>query len=377
MTFFASYLSLFLNQTIILDLRQVISNPFVASEKRVKKYVAVSVLLSLFFCLINLALTTSKNQRVSAWSLRIYQLVALVNCSLATYTVVWLTIRFRKPGMSGDLKNEIRQRYIEYVVLYAIFSWPICIVNKPYYRYIPSVNSYIGGTRYITQWYKQVVLFSGTIIALSRLRDKYVWKKVRRMVSCCGSSTKAAQDESKDETSLNTFLATSLNTELVLCILKGITILAASSSDNVDNMNEQDMLKIKQSATIEIDQIKINNAHMWEIGMKKQKDTDINEMGVGFDSDGEEGGIQVISNEEERTTGEGRFSLNGLREMFARNSIDDINDFGAGLDQDKSTTLDGCVIQAFSTSIFQRIRLLDSINYKQILKSLNPNKNRD
>jgi hypothetical protein len=249
MTFFASYLSLFLNQTIILDLRQVISNPFVASEKRVKKYVAVSILLSLFFSMINLALTTSTNQRVSAWSLRIYQLIALVNCTMATYTVVWLTFRFRKPGMSGDIKNDIRQRYIEYVVLYAIFSWPICFVNIPYYRYIASVNSFIGGTRYITQWYRQVVLFSGTIIALSRLRDKYIWKKVQSMC-CCGAS-KAEEEE--EEASLNTFLATSLNTELVLCILKGITILAAGSSDNVDNMNEQDMLKIKQSATIEID----------------------------------------------------------------------------------------------------------------------------
>lgn len=59
LTFFTSYLSLFLNQTIILDLRQVISNPFVSSEKRVKKYVAVSVLLSLFFCFVNLALSNS------------------------------------------------------------------------------------------------------------------------------------------------------------------------------------------------------------------------------------------------------------------------------------------------------------------------------
>jgi hypothetical protein len=52
---------------------------------------------------------------------------------------------------------------------------------------------------------------------------------------------------------LNTFLTTSLNTELVVTILKGITILAAGSSDNTDNMTESDMLKIRQSATIEIE----------------------------------------------------------------------------------------------------------------------------
>ena len=32
---------------------------------------------------------------------------------------------------------------------------------------------------------------------------------------------------------------------------------------------------------------------------------------------------------------------------------------------------------AMQTSIFQRLRLLDGINYNQISQSLNPNKNRD
>jgi hypothetical protein len=41
------------------------------------------------------------------------------------------------------------------------------------------------------------------------------------------------------------------------------------------------------------------------------------------------------------------------------------------------TVHDGAKIQAMQTSIFQRLRLLDGINYNQILQSLNPNKNRD
>jgi len=52
---------------------------------------------------------------------------------------------------------------------------------------------------------------------------------------------------------INTFLATSLNTELVVTILKGITILAAASSDNMDNMAESDMLKVKHSSNLEIE----------------------------------------------------------------------------------------------------------------------------
>lgn len=49
---------------------------------------------------------------------------------------------------------------------------------------------------------------------------------------------------------MNTFLKTSLNTELVITILKGIVILAASSSDNIDHMDDADMYRIKQVQTI-------------------------------------------------------------------------------------------------------------------------------
>ena len=52
-------------------------------------------------------------------------------------------------------------------------------------------------------------------------------------------------DKAVKEANLNTFLTTSLNTELVVTILKGITILAAGSSDSTDNMKEQEMLMVK------------------------------------------------------------------------------------------------------------------------------------
>lgn len=48
------------------------------------------------------------------------------------------------------------------------------------------------------------------------------------------------------------------------------------------------MLKIKQTATIEIDQIKIQNAKLWEIGAKKETNEGAAELGGGFDSDDED-----------------------------------------------------------------------------------------
>ena len=54
---------------------------------------------------------------------------------------------------------------------------------------------------------------------------------------------------------------------MVVTILKGITILAAGSSDVTDNMRESEMLVVKQTTKIEIEKIRILNAKNWEIGM--------------------------------------------------------------------------------------------------------------
>jgi len=59
-------------------------------------------------------------------------------------------------------------------------------------------------------------------------------------------------------------------------------------------------------------------------------------------------------------------------------SLDDLMyDAAADEEQANFTELKGASITAYAASIFQRLRLLDGINYRQILKSLNPNKNRN
>ena len=76
---------------------------------------------------------------------------------------------------------------------------------------------------------------------------------------------------------MNTFLATSLNTEIVLAILKGVCTLAGGSSDNQDHLNERDLFKISQTSKIRIDSITILNAKKWESGIKGEEINDPNE----------------------------------------------------------------------------------------------------
>jgi hypothetical protein len=163
--------------------------------------------------------------------------------------MIWVTVRLKRPGISGTIRREIRARYIEYMVIYAIFSWPICFLTKPSYRYIPSLNSFIGGTKFVTgdEYGRCLVLMSGVLLAASRLRDRLTLQQLKNfgLWLTCRLPDRAKVDEAMKAANLNTFLTTSLNTELVVTILKGITILSATSSDSMDNLKESDMLKVK------------------------------------------------------------------------------------------------------------------------------------
>ena len=75
-------------------------------------------------------------------------------------------------------------------------------------------------------------------------------------------------EELASRNQLHAFLRQSLNTELVITILKGITILAASTSDNIDHMNVEDSYRIRQTTTIELQKLKI--AHAREFFINKE-----------------------------------------------------------------------------------------------------------
>ena len=62
-----------------------------------------------------------------------------------------------------------------------------------------------------------------------------------------------------EKSKLNAFLKTSLNTELVITILKGISVLAASASDNVDQLDLNDLYEIEQETTITLKRVKISH----------------------------------------------------------------------------------------------------------------------
>ena len=128
---------------------------------------------------------------------------------------------------------------------------PFIYYAKPIYTYDADVGNgvYVGATKYIQHVGGFCVTLFGFFIALSRMRDKLIRARLWNLWFhlTCRRYRMVKFDEFEklvEKSQLNTFLKTSLNTELVITILKGIVILGASSSDKIDHMDDSDMYRI-------------------------------------------------------------------------------------------------------------------------------------
>ena len=100
-----SYMSLFFSLSAVLDLYSLLKNPFASSEKRIKKYIMISIVLAIGFASIGLALTKSKNDFYSELNYRVYQVIAISNLLAALTIMVLVILRFRKKGMNQNIKQ--------------------------------------------------------------------------------------------------------------------------------------------------------------------------------------------------------------------------------------------------------------------------------
>ena len=137
---------------------------------------------------------------------------------------------------------------MEFVLIFVTFSWPINFLLRPEFKLNSALGYFTGGTNYATK-YKTPICGLGIIMALSRLRDPLIRLKCYHIWMSMTCRRNKINDNDFNitikKTSLNAFLRSSLNTELVISILKGITILAASTPDSIDHIADSDMLQVK------------------------------------------------------------------------------------------------------------------------------------
>jgi hypothetical protein len=162
-------------------------------------------------------------------------------------------------------------------------------------------------------------------MAASRLRDPLILIKTKHLtlrLICRRDLIKEDIGKELKKTDLNSFLRTTLNTELVISILKGITILAAQSSDNIDNFHDSDMLRVRQKVTIEIEKFKIKDAENFNI--QKRTETEENmEPGQSFKASlrlEESGDLPLTVLDEDSPEEEKHFDLNRTARSLSNTS---------------------------------------------------------
>lgn len=209
--------------------------------------------------------------------------VSISNSAYALGAICYVFYKFNRPGIAATTKTGLIRQYVLFVIVFSVLQIFILQNLKPsfkYYEYDPNNPTmpamYMGGTKYLNSVWKCSITSFGFLIALAKMQDPAVWDSMTGMLTCRNYRRKLNRDlKSKDTEylTLNTFLTTSLNTELVIAILQGILVLAAGSSDNKDHLHDGDLLRVKQTTTIEIAKIQISNAKQWEVsGIKGVKE---------------------------------------------------------------------------------------------------------
>lgn len=100
-------------------------------------------------------------------------------------------------------------------------------------------------------WFEFIFVSSGFAIALGRLRDPVVRERLAAGFKKCCSKTAGkviktsfthfeVEEKPLEDINKEAFLTGNLNTEIVLTILKGITLLAATSNDKIDHVEDSE-----------------------------------------------------------------------------------------------------------------------------------------
>jgi hypothetical protein len=130
-----SYMSLFFSTSIILDLYYVLMNPFSSTEARIKKFTILTVVFSLICSGMGLWLTLSTVELLSNLNLILFISIAVINILMGVVIMIFVFFRFRNKGMSKNIKDAIKSRYLEFIVVYSILEGPFIFWSKPSYRF--------------------------------------------------------------------------------------------------------------------------------------------------------------------------------------------------------------------------------------------------
>ena len=185
LSIFVSYISLFFSTSIILDLYFVLKNPFNSTEARIKRMTSFTILMALILSGSGLILTLAKDPDWAVANVWLFTGISSCNIALGIVIMIFVVITFRTKGMSKEIKKSIQKRYLEFIVVYSVLEGPFIFFSMPELNYEAHKHLYRGKTRYINEWYAFAVTLFGFGIAISRMRDKILFVKLKNIWFHC------------------------------------------------------------------------------------------------------------------------------------------------------------------------------------------------
>lgn len=223
-------ISLSLNLCLCIDLVQTLQSPFEVASRRMVYYQLVCFIVSGLLVLVIQNIQTEvyfysdsidlNNEQqltsslIIALSLSAYIVVAL-------YSMIFSLRRLNRPGVSIEVRQLFQRKHSYYVLLF-ISIWTIQLSASYYQFFNPDIDEG-NASQIVIEYMSGIAMFStGILLALVRLYEPFFLFLMKKFVWMCFGQTMTQNAEGIKTQTLSTFLASSLNVELVHIILKGI-----------------------------------------------------------------------------------------------------------------------------------------------------------
>ena len=182
---------------------------------------------------------------------------------VALYSMIFSIRRLNRPGVGVGIRNLFQKKHSYYVFLF-IIVWTIqlsanyCHLFNPEIKNPANTDSSQPNYKLIDEISSFAMFSTGILLAIVRLFEPFFLFLIKQFIYMCFGVLLDEEEEGVYTETLSTFLASSLNVELVHIILKGIKRF---SSVKIEQENDAEGIKLRIQR---LNRIKIKNPEMWD-----------------------------------------------------------------------------------------------------------------
>jgi len=153
---------------------------------------------------------------------------------IGLYSMIFSWRRLSRPGVSSEVRQLFLKKQTTYVLLFIII-WSIQLASSYYHLLNPTARA-DDHSKKLVDYVSGIAMFTtGIILAVVRLCEPLFVFLIKQFTFNCFGILLDEEKEGVQTKTLSTFLASSLNVELVHIILKSVKKFSANRIDDTDS----------------------------------------------------------------------------------------------------------------------------------------------